>query len=261
MELTNKTALITGAASGIGRAIAERFAMAGANIIVADINADNAENVAREMADKTTKICLAVAMDVSQQESVAAAFTTIRKQFSHLDIVVNNAGIQIISPLVAFRLQDWQKLIDIHLNGSFYVSQLAQQWMIEHGKGGRILFIGSVHSFLSSINKSAYIAAKHAQLGLMRAIAKEGAPYGIGSNLIAPGFVKTPLVEKQIPAQALALGVSEEHIVKQIMLGQTVDGEFTTLNEVADTALFFAAFPTLALTGQSLLVSHGWFMD
>ncbi len=235
--------------------------MAGANIIIADINLDNAVRVAKEIAEKTGQKCIAVMMDVSQQESVETAFVTSKKHFPQLDIVVNNAGIQIISPLVDFRVQDWQKLIDIHLNGSFYVSQLAQQWMIQHQKGGRILFVGSIHSFLPSMNKSAYIAAKHAQLGLMRAIAKEGAAYGIGSNLIAPGFVKTPLVEKQIPEQAIALGVSEEHIIKQVMLGQTVDGEFTTLNEVAETALFFAAFPTLALTGQSLLVSHGWFMD
>jgi 3-hydroxybutyrate dehydrogenase len=261
MQLTNKTALITGAASGIGRAIAERFAEAGANIIIADINLDSAEKTAKTIAETTKQECIAVTMDVSQQNSVANAFAIAKKHFPQLDIVVNNAGVQIISPLAEFPLKDWQKLIDIHLNGSFYVSQLAQQWMMENGNGGRILFIGSVHSFLPSMNKSAYIAAKHAQLGLMRAIAKEGAPYGIGSNLIAPGFVKTPLVEKQIPEQAATLGVSEEHVVKQIMLGQTVDGEFTTLNEVAETTLFFAAFPTLALTGQSLLVSHGWFMD
>lgn len=261
MQLTNKTALITGAASGIGRAIAIRLAQAGANIIIADVNLDNAQKTAHEITEKTNQKAVAVLMDVSQQENVAAAFASIKKHFSQLDIVVNNAGVQVISAFAEFPLQDWQKVIDIHLNGSFYVSQLAQQWMIEQGQGGRILFIGSVHSFLPSMNKSAYITAKHAQLGLMRSIAKEGAAYGIASNLIAPGFVKTPLVEKQIPEQAATLGISEEQVVKQIMLGQTVDGEFTTVNEVADTVLFFAAFPTLALTGQSLLVSHGWCMD
>lgn len=261
MNLTNKVALITGAAGGIGRMIAQRFAQAGADIIIADIDLERAQFTAMEIAAQSGRRCEAVAMDVAQHDSVSTAFTHLQQQFPQLDILINNAGIQIISPVMDFAITDWKKLMDIHLNGSFYVAQAAMQWMKKSGNGGRILFMGSVHSFLASLNKSAYIAAKHGQLGLMRAIAKEGAAFGIASNLIAPGFVKTPLVEKQIPEQAKALQLTEEQVIKQVLLGQTVDGEFTTIEEVAETALFFAAFPTLALTGQSLLVSHGWYMD
>jgi 3-hydroxybutyrate dehydrogenase len=130
--------------------------------------------------------------------------------------------------------------------------------MIEKKNGGRIIVIGSVHSFEASKNKAAYVTAKHGLLGFVRAVAKEGAEHNISSNLIGPGFVKTPLVEKQIPEQAKTLGISEEDVVKKVMLGETIDGEFTTVDDVADVALFLAGFPTNALSGQSIIVSHGW---
>jgi 3-hydroxybutyrate dehydrogenase len=131
-----------------------------------------------------------------------------------------------------------------------------------YAKGsGSIIFMGSVHSKEASPLKSAYVTAKHGLIGLNKVIAKEGAAHGVRSNVICPGFVKTPLVEKQIPEQAKTLGISEDDVVKKIMLGGTVDGQFTTVDDVAQIALLFASFPTNALTGQSLVVSHGWFME
>jgi 3-hydroxybutyrate dehydrogenase len=121
--------------------------------------------------------------------------------------------------------------------------------------------MGSVHSHEASPLKSAYVAAKHGILGLARVMAKEGAQHGVRSNVICPGFVKTPLVDKQIPEQAKDLGISEKKVVEEVMLGGTVDKEFTTMQDVADLAVFLAAFPTNALTGQSIVISHGWFMD
>jgi 3-hydroxybutyrate dehydrogenase len=121
--------------------------------------------------------------------------------------------------------------------------------------------MGSVHSKEASPLKSAYVTAKHGLLGLARVITKEGAEHGVRANVICPGFVRTPLVDKQIPEQAKALGISEEEVIKKVMLGKTVDGEFTTIDDVAEVALFFASFLTNALTGQSLVVSHGWFME
>jgi 3-hydroxybutyrate dehydrogenase len=121
--------------------------------------------------------------------------------------------------------------------------------------------MGSVHSKEASPLKAPYVAAKHALIGLAKVVAKEGAAHGVRANVICPGFVRTPLVDKQIPEQAKALGISEDDVIRKIMLKDTVDGEFTTVDDVAQTALFFAAFPSNALTGQSLIVSHGWSME
>ncbi|HYP33579.1 MAG TPA: SDR family oxidoreductase, partial [Burkholderiaceae bacterium] len=137
----------------------------------------------------------------------------------------------------------------------------AMRAMIKAGRGGSIIYMGSVHSHEASPLKSAYVTAKHGLLGLCRTVAKEGAKDGIRANVICPGFVRTPLVDKQIPEQAQALGISEADVIKNVMLKDTVDGEFTTVQDVAQTAVFLAAFPTNALTGQSITVSHGWFMQ
>src|SRR5205809_6621571 len=128
-------------------------------------------------------------------------------------------------------------------------------------KSGSIVYMASVHSKEASVLKAPYVTAKHGLLGLCRVVAKEGAQHNVRANVICPGFVRTPLVDKQIPEQAKDLGISEEEVIKKVMLGATVDGEFTTTADIAATALFFAAFPNNALTGQSLVVSHGWFMQ
>jgi 3-hydroxybutyrate dehydrogenase len=133
--------------------------------------------------------------------------------------------------------------------------------MIRQGRGGTILYMGSVHSVEASPLKAPYIVAKHGLMGLARLVAREGAAHGVRANVICPGFVRTPLVEKQIPEQARALGLTEEEVIQRVMLRQTVDGEFTTMEDVAEAAVFFCAFPSLALTGQSLLASHGWHMQ
>jgi len=133
--------------------------------------------------------------------------------------------------------------------------------MKESGNGGSVIMMGSAHSKVASPLKAPYVTAKHGLLGLARVIAVEGAAYGVRSNVICPGFVRTPLVEKQIPEQARDLGITEEEVVKNVMLKDTVDGEFSTVNDIAETAVFLAAFPTNALTGQSIVVSHGWFME
>ena len=133
--------------------------------------------------------------------------------------------------------------------------------MIKQGRGGTILYMGSVHSHEASPLKAPYVAAKHALIGLSKVVAKEGAKDKIRSNVICPGFVRTPLVDKQIPEQSKALGISEADVIKTVMLKDTVDGEFTTTQDVAQLAVFLAAFPSNALTGQSITVSHGWHMQ
>ena len=260
MELKNKVAFITGAASGIGKHIAEVYAAAGAAIAVADFNPQAAEAAAAELR-ATGARAIAVTVDVTNEAAVDAAVKRTVDELGGLDILVSNAGIQIVAPLQDFSFADWKKLLAVHLDGAFLTSRAAMRQMIAAGKGGAIIFMGSVHSKEASMLKAPYVTAKHGLEGLTKVIAKEGAQHGIRANIICPGFVRTPLVDKQIPEQAKALGMSEEDIIKKVMLKETVDGEFTTVDDVAQVALMFAAFPSNALTGQSMVVSHGWFMQ
>ena len=152
-------------------------------------------------------------------------------------------------------------MLAIHLDGAFLTTRACLKDMYRRGEGGSVIYMGSVHSHLASKLKAPYVTAKHGLLGLARTLAKEGGPKGVRANVICPGFVRTPLVEKQIPEQAKEFGISEADVIKTIMLKDTVDAEFTTVDDVANVALFLAAFETNALTGQSLTVSHGWHMQ
>jgi 3-hydroxybutyrate dehydrogenase len=258
MKLDGKVALVTGAASGIGHGIAKRYVEAGGLVAIADLNADGAAAAAKELGDK--KVAVGVGMDVSKEDEVNAGVEQTVKAFGRIDILVSNAGIQIVYPIEEFPFSDWKKMLAIHLDGAFLTTKACVKHFYPQ-KSGVLLYMGSVHSHEASPLKAAYVAAKHGLLGLSRVMAKEGAAHNVRANVICPGFVKTPLVEKQIPEQAKELGISEERVVKEIMLAETVDKKFTTIEDVADTALFLAAFETNALTGQSICVSHGWHMS
>ena len=258
MQLDGKVAVITGAASGIGHAIAKRYLEAGARVVIADLNAEGAAKAARELA--SDKSAIGVGMDVSNEEQVNAGIARTVEVFGRLDVLVSNAGIQIVYPIEDFPFADWKKLLAIHLDGAFLTTKACIKHMYKQ-KSGALIYMGSVHSHEASPLKSAYVAAKHGILGLARVMAKEGAKHKVRSNVICPGFVRTPLVDKQIPEQAKELGISEERVVKEVMLAETVDKEFTTVEDVAELALFLAAFETNALTGQSICVSHGWHMS
>ena len=260
LSLKGKTALVTGAASGLGKRIAEVYADAGANVVIADLKLQDAQATADAIAKKGVKT-LAVAMDVTDEAAVDAGFAQVQKSLGAVDIVVSNAGIQIVHPIHEFPYAEWKKMLAIHLDGAFLTTKACLPHMYAAGKGGSIIYMGSVHSKLASPLKAPYVTAKHGLLGLCKTVAKEGAAHGVHANVICPGFVRTPLVDKQIPEQAQLLGISEEDVVKKVMLKDTVDGEFTTAQDVADAALFFAAFPNNALTGQSIIVSHGWYME
>jgi 3-hydroxybutyrate dehydrogenase len=259
MKLREKSALITGAGSGIGKGIAETFAREGASVAIADLNFSAAQAVTKQINSAGGR-AIPIQMDVANEDQVNAGFEQVVQDFGGVDVLVSNAGIQIINPIVDFSFSDWRKLVAIHLDGSFLTTQAAMRAMISNRRGGTILYMGSVHSHIASPNKSAYIAAKHGIVGLAKAVAKEGAKHGIRSNVICPGFVRTPLVEKQIPEQAQLLGITEEEVIKNVMLRETVSGEFTSIEDVAATAVFLASFPSNALTGQSIVVSHGHFM-
>ena len=260
MRLDGKVAIVTGAASGIGKRIAEVYAENGAAVAIADINLDAANATAKELEGKGAK-AIGIKMDVTSEQEVDAGVAAVVERLGHVDILVSNAGIQIVAPVDKFAYADWKKLIAIHLDGAFLTTRACLQAMYARGKGGAIIYMGSVHSKEASKLKAPYVAAKHGLVGLAKVVAKEGAEHGVRANVICPGFVRTPLVEKQIPEQAKELGISEADVIKNVMLKETVDGEFTTVDDVAQCALFLAGFETNALTGQSLVVSHGWFMQ
>ncbi|MBO9724428.1 MAG: 3-hydroxybutyrate dehydrogenase [Novosphingobium sp.] len=260
MKLKDKACIVTGAASGIGNAIAHKYASAGGKVAIADLNLEAARKAADDIKAKYGTEALAVAMDVTSEDQVNAGVAQVVEAWGTVDVLVSNAGIQIVNPVENFAYADWKKMLAIHLDGAFLTSKAVLPHMYAQ-KSGSIIFMGSVHSKEASPLKSAYVTAKHGLLGLSRVIAKEGGKKGVRSNVICPGFVRTPLVDKQIPEQAKELGISEEEVVSRVMLGQTVDGEFTTVDDIAEVALFFAGFETNALTGQSLVASHGWFME
>jgi 3-hydroxybutyrate dehydrogenase len=259
-RLDGKLAIVTGSASGIGRQIALRFAREGAKVAVADLDLGRAQEVASEIT-LGGGIATSTAMDVADEAQVKASVEDVVARFGGIDILVSNAGIQHIASLVELSLADWRKLLTVHLDGAFLTTRACLRHMIRQGRGGSVIYIGSVHSVEASPLKAPYVTAKHGLIGLARLVAKEGAAHGIRANVICPGFVRTPLVDRQIPEQARELGLTEDQVIKTVMLRETVDGEFTTADDIAEAAVFFAAFPSLALTGQSLIVSHGWHMQ
>jgi 3-hydroxybutyrate dehydrogenase len=260
MRLKNKVAVITGAASGIGKAIAEKFAQEGAKVVIADIDLKDAEITAKELQNKNHE-AMGVEMDVTNEDQVESGVSKVISAYGAVDILVSNAGIQFISPIEDLPFKEWKKLLAIHLDGAFLTTRACLRNMYKRGQGGSIIYMGSVHSKEASVLKAPYVTAKHGLIGLCKVVAKEGAAHNVRANVICPGFVRTPLVDKQIPEQAKDLGISEEDVIKKVMLKDTVDGQFTTTADVADVALFFASFDSNALTGQSLVASHGWFMQ
>ncbi len=260
MSVKDKVAVITGSASGIGKGIAAAFLRAGAKVVIADLNVAGAEATAKEL-DPSGKLALGVGMDVTNEAQVDSGMAKAIEVFGGIDVLVSNAGVQIIAPLDQFEFSQWKKMLAIHLDGAFLTTRAALRNMYKHGRGGSIIYMGSVHSKEASVLKAPYVTAKHGLIGLAKVVAKEGAAHGVRANVICPGFVRTPLVDKQIPEQAKDLGITEAEVIKNVMLKQTVDGEFTTIEDVAAATLFFASFESNALTGQSLVVSHGWFMQ
>ena len=241
-----KSALITGAASGIGRACAERMAREGYGVVIADVNLPAAQDLAGQLTGEGLS-AIAIHMDVSSEEEVEAGFDRMMEAYGSCDLVMSNAGVQIVHPFEDYPFADWRKMMAIHADGAFLVSRAAYRRMKTSGRGGKIVFTGSVQTFVGSKLKEPYNFVKHGVAGLAKSIAREGAEYGIHTYVICPSFIKTPL------------GISEEEVVKNIMLRDTVDGVFTTVEDVADTLVFLSK-DRGALTGQSIRLTHGWAM-
>src|SRR5215475_8096428 len=209
-----KVAIITGAASGIGKEIALRFAAEGGTPVIADLNLDSADGTVREIKAKGAD-AFAVDINVADEAAVENGVADTIAKYGRIDVLVSNAGIQIVKPIVDFPFADWKRLLAIHLDGAFLTTKACLKHMYE-AKSGSIIYMGSVHSKTASVLRAPYVTAKHGLVGLCRLVAKEGAPYNVRANVVCPGFVRTPLVDELIPAQAKELGISEEEVIKQV---------------------------------------------
>ena len=255
MDLNGKVAIVTGAASGIGNGIAKRFVEAGGRVCIADLNLDAAQAAATALGGGS--VAMAVAMDVSNEEQVNAGVDAAAKAFGTIDILVSNAGIQIVHPIEEFPFSDWKKLLAIHLDGAFLTTKACVKYMYPQ-KSGALIYMGSVHSHEASPLKSAYVAAKHGILGLARVMAKEGAKYNVRANTICPGFVMTPLVEKQIPEQAKARGITEQQVINDVLLAAQPTKRFVTVEELSALVNFLCSDGARSMTGTTLPVDGGW---
>ena len=248
-----KTALITGAASGIGAEIAKTLFNEGCHIVIADLNEpDDLSNLASEV-----QRALYVPTDLSKQESCQELVERVVKEFGSIDILVNNAGFQHISPLEDFPESVWETMLQVMLTAPFLLTKYVLPGM-KQKQWGRIINMGSIHSQVASLNKAGYIAAKHGLVGLTKSTALEGGPSGITANVICPAYVRTPLVEQQIAAQAETLGLSLEEIESQVFLKASATGKMIEPAEVASMVSYLCSDQAKSITGACWTIDGGW---
>ena len=251
-----KTVLITGSTSGIGLGIAIEFAKSGYSIAfngLEDNAAEIALNVGKEFGVKTKFYGANIADAIQIEEMIKSIII----DFGSLDVLLNNAGIQYVSPIESFPIERWNSIIQLNLNAVFYTSKFVWESM-KKNKFGRIINIASAHGLVASEFKAAYVSAKHGVVGLTKVLALEGAPFGITANSICPGYVKTPLVEKQISEQAVAHGISEDEVISKIMLQKHAVKEFVTVESLGKLAVFLASENANLITGTAMPVDGGW---
>lgn len=253
-RMKDKVVLITGAASGIGHEMARMFAAEGAIVGIADMNLE-ASRIVQDEIQSSGGRAQAIQMDVTVEQAVEENINRFAKQHGKLDVLIANAGLQHLDTIVDVSFSDWKRVLAVHLDGSFLTARSALRHMIP-AKSGCIIFMGSVHSYMASEKKGPYVVAKHGIVGLCRAIAKENGRDGIRANTICPGFVRTPLIDRQLPVLAKQRGISEQELISEF-LRLTVDNEATTPQELAELAILLAALPTNVLNGQSIGASHG----
>jgi 3-hydroxybutyrate dehydrogenase len=251
-----KTILITGSTSGIGLGIAKAFAALGYNIAFNGLEPNGAE-IAQQVATEFNISHSFSPANLMQPDAIRGLVADAIKTFGTIDVLVNNAGIQYVAPIDEFPDEKWDAIIAINLTAAFHVTKAAWATMKEH-KFGRIINIASAHGLRASEFKSAYVAAKHGLVGFTKTIALEGAPFGITCKAICPGYVETPLVEKQIPEQAKAHNMTEKEVIEKIFLERHAVKEFVPVELLANTAVFLAADLAATITGTTISVDAGW---
>jgi 3-hydroxybutyrate dehydrogenase len=256
--LKGKTALVTGSTSGIGLAIARALAAQGANITINGFGDKAAIEKERSGIEKEFGVqAIYSAADMSKPVDIADMVHACEKTFGTLDILVNNAGIQFVAPIEEFPIEKWDQIIAINLSAAFHATRAAVPGM-KSRKWGRIINTASAHSLVASPFKVAYVSAKHGLAGLTKTVALEVATFGITVNCISPGYVWTPLVEKQIPDTAKARGLTEEAVKRDVLLAAQPTKEFITVDEIADLALYLCSDAARSITGANLSIDGGW---
>ncbi|MDC7683123.1 3-hydroxybutyrate dehydrogenase [Asticcacaulis sp. BYS171W] len=256
--LSGKTALVTGSTSGIGLAIARKLAANGAKIMLNGMgNPDDIENIrAGIAAEFGVEVCFNGA-DLTKPDQIATLISDAHERLGGLDVLVNNAGIQFVSPIEDFPIEKWDAIIALNLSSAFHTTRLSFKAMKDKG-WGRIVNIASAHALVASPFKSAYVAAKHGIAGLTKTIALEGAEHGITCNAICPGYVLTPLVEKQIPDTAKARGITEEEVVKNVLLAAQPTKKFVETDDIAELVVFLCSDAGRSITGSLQSIDGGW---
>lgn len=257
-ELVGKTALVTGSTSGIGLGIARAFALAGMNVVINGFGAaDQIETTRQSLADETGAEIVYLPADMSKPSDILHMNEEARRRFGQVDVLVNNAGIQHVEAIETFPTEKWDAILAIDLSSAFHTmrdvipAMKAQRW-------GRIINIASAHGLVASPFKSAYVAAKHGLLGLTKAVALEVAEHGVTVNAICPGYVLTPLVQKQIPETARARGISEAEVIRDVLLHAQPTRQFVTVEQIGALALFLCSDAAASMTGCALPVEGGW---
>lgn len=258
MSLQGRTAFVTGGTSGIGLAIAKALAADGANVMLDGFGETEAcEAQARELGRTYGIRAGWLGADVSKPEQMAQAVERTERELGPVDILVNNAGIQHVSPVEDFPLEQWDRIIAINLSSAFYATRLVVGGMKSRG-WGRIVNTASAHSLVASPYKSAYVAAKHGLVGFTKTVALEVAAHGVTVNCISPGYVWTPLVERQIPDTMKARGLTREQVIEDVLLKAQPTKEFVTVEQVAAMALFLCSDAASQITGANLSMDGGW---
>jgi 3-hydroxybutyrate dehydrogenase len=256
--LKGKVALVTGSTSGIGLAIAQGLAEQGADLVINGFGA--AADIEKERAGIESQFgvrCLYSAADMSKADEITAMVAEAQKTLGSVDILVNNAGLQFVSPIEDFPIEKWDQIIAINLSAAFHAIRAALPGM-KQKKWGRIINTASAHALVASPFKSAYVSAKHGIAGLTKTVALEAATFGVTANAICPGYVWTPLVEKQIPETMQARGLTREQVINDVLLHAQPTRQFVQVKEVADLAVYLASDSAKSITGVILPIDGGW---
>jgi len=256
--LEGKTALVTGSTSGIGLAIAEAFAKQGADIVLSGLATDDEADSLKAKLTKTYGVKVGFSgANLTDPDAIEGMMGYVQRDFGGADILVNNAGMQFVSPVEDFPVQRWDLIIALNLSAAFHTTRMAISGMKEKG-WGRIINTASAHALVASPFKSAYVAAKHGIAGLTKVVALEGAEHGVRCNAICPGYVFTPLVEGQIADTAQARGISEDEVVKDVLLAAQPTKEFVTVEQIADFSVFLCSDAGASMNGAILSMDGGW---